>query len=80
MSIILGLLIACLGLYFLSLFFQMARLEKNMTEGVTVLEKYMINKYSLGEEKVKKAVLTEAERSKGAVEIKIPTQGSHPAP
>jgi hypothetical protein len=49
MSVILGLLIFCLGLYFLSLFFQLARLEKSMTEGVTMLEKFMIAKYSLGE-------------------------------
>ncbi len=49
MSVILGLLILCLGLYFLSLFFQLARLEKLMTESVTLLEKYMIVKYSLGD-------------------------------
>lgn len=49
MSVILGLLICCLGLYFLSLFFQLARLEKLMTESVTLLEKYMIVKYSLGD-------------------------------
>ena len=51
MSVILGLLILCLGIYFLSLFFQVARLEKVMTEGVTLLEKYMIVKYSLGKDK-----------------------------
>ena len=51
MSIILGLLIVCLGLYFLSLFFQVARLEKTMTEGVTLLEKYMIAKYALDKKK-----------------------------
>jgi hypothetical protein len=51
MSIILGLLIFCLGLYFLSLFFQVARLEKTMTEGVTLLEKYMIAKYALDKKK-----------------------------
>lgn len=51
MSIILGLLIVCLGLYFLSLFFQVARLEKAMTEGVTLLEKYMIGKYALDKKK-----------------------------
>ncbi len=47
MAIILSLLIFCLGLYFLSLFFQVARLEKTMTEGVTLLETYMIAKYAL---------------------------------
>jgi hypothetical protein len=47
MSVILGLLIFCLGLYFLSLFFQVARLEKTMTESVTLLERYMMVKYSL---------------------------------
>ena len=51
MSIILGLLIVCLGLYFLSLFFQVARLEKTMDEGVTLLEKYMIGKYALDKKK-----------------------------
>ena len=51
MSIILALLIACLGLYFLSLFFQVARLEKFMNEGVTLLEKYMISKYALDKKK-----------------------------
>ncbi|MEO7427107.1 MAG: hypothetical protein ABI036_18105 [Fibrobacteria bacterium] len=55
MSIILGLLIFCLGLYFLSLFFQVARLEKLMTEGVTLLETYMIAKYSLDKTGKKKA-------------------------
>jgi hypothetical protein len=80
MSVILGLIIVCLGLYFLSLFFQMARLEKIMTEGVTLLEKYMINKYALGEEKTKKAVLSQAEKSKSGVEIKLPPLGSMPTP
>ena len=55
MSIILGLLIFCLGLYFLSLFFQVARLEKSMTESVALLEKYMMVKYSLGDLNKKKA-------------------------
>lgn len=54
MSLILGLLIFCLGLYFLSMFFQVARLEKLMTESVTLLEKYMITKHSLGDGKGKK--------------------------
>ena len=49
MAVILGLLIFCLGLYFLSLFFQVARLEKIMHEDVTLLERFMIHKYSLGE-------------------------------
>ncbi|HKP98520.1 MAG TPA: hypothetical protein VJ385_22510 [Fibrobacteria bacterium] len=51
MSIILGLFIFVLGLYFLSLFFQVARLEKVMSESVTLLERYMILKYSLGDKK-----------------------------
>jgi len=55
MSVILGLLIFCLGLYFLSLFFQLARLEKSMTEGVTLLEKFMMAKYSLGDDGKSKA-------------------------
>jgi hypothetical protein len=49
MSIILGLLIFCLGLYFLSLFFQVARLEKTMSESVGMLEKYMVVKYAMGD-------------------------------
>lgn len=49
MAVILGLLILCLGIYFLSLFFQVARLEKELHEGVTLLEKYMIVTYALGE-------------------------------
>jgi len=53
MSIILGLLILCLGLYFLSLFFQVARLEKSMNEAVTLLERYMIMKHALGSDKGK---------------------------
>ncbi len=51
MSIILGLLILCLGFYFLTQFFQLARLEKGLVEGVTLLEKFMIQKYALGETK-----------------------------
>ena len=47
MGLILGLLIVCLGLFFLSVFFQLARLEKSMTESVTLLERYMIQTYSL---------------------------------
>ncbi len=62
MSVILGLLIICLGIYFLSLFFQVARLEKVMTEGVTLLERYMIMKYSLGKKKADE----EKEREKAA--------------
>ena len=54
MALILGLLIVCLGLYFLSLFFQVARLEKSMSESVTLLEKFMIVKHSLGDESKKK--------------------------
>lgn len=54
MAVILGLLIICLGIYFLSLFFQVARMEKEMTEGVTMLERYMIVTYALGEGKAKK--------------------------
>ena len=54
MAIILGLLIFCLGLYFLSLFFQVARLEKTMTESVALLEKYMMVKYSMGDMNKKK--------------------------
>lgn len=37
----------CLGLYFLGLFFQVARLEKELLEDVTLLERYMIVTYAL---------------------------------
>lgn len=63
MSLILGLLILCLGVYFLSLFFQVARLEKIMNESVSLLEKYMIVKHSLGNEKPKPG---DADASEGA--------------
>lgn len=46
-------MIFCLGIYFLSLFFQVARLEKLVTEGVMLLEQFMIVKYSLGVDKKK---------------------------
>jgi hypothetical protein len=51
MAVILGLLILCLGIYFLGLFFQVARLEKELVEGVALLERYMIVTYALGESK-----------------------------
>jgi hypothetical protein len=54
MAVILGLLILCLGVYFLGLFFQVARLEKEMTEDVTLLERFMIVTYALGDDKKKK--------------------------
>ena len=54
MAVILGLLIVCLGIYFLGLFFQVARLEKELHEGVTLLERYMIVTYALGDENGKK--------------------------
>jgi hypothetical protein len=76
MSIILGLLILCLGLYFLSLFFQVARLEKVMTEGVTLLEKYMMTKYSLGDDGKMKA---EAAAAAAAAAKGKGTGGSQPA-
>ena len=63
MSIILGLLIFCLGLYFLSLFFQVARLEKSMNESVSLLEKYMMVKYAMADENKKKAEEAEAEKA-----------------
>jgi hypothetical protein len=68
MSLILGLLILCLGLYFLSLFFQVARLEKVMTEAVTLLEKYMMVKYSLGLDGKKKGEGAAAEAGAEAAE------------
>ena len=67
MTVILGLIIICLGLYFLSLFFQLARLEKTMSEHVGLLEKYMIATYSLGdnsEDKDKEAAPEEAGAAK----------------
>ncbi len=69
MSIILGLLILCLGIYFLGLFFQVARLEKSLTDGVTLLEKYMIVKYSLGDDKKTKSSVVVIEKGMAAVKI-----------
>jgi hypothetical protein len=54
MAVILGLLIFCLGIYFLGLFFQVARLEKQMAEDVSLLERFMIVTYALGEDKKEK--------------------------
>lgn len=53
MAVILGLLIFCLGIYFLGLFFQVARLEKELHEDVTLLERYMIVTYALDKKDVK---------------------------
>lgn len=63
MSVILGLLIVCLGLYFLSLFFQVARLEKALNEDVALLEKYMIVTYALD-----KTAKPEGEAGEGGAE------------
>jgi len=77
MSVILGLLIFCLGLYFLSLFFQLARLEKSMTEGVTLLEKYMMTKYSLGDDgKTKAEAAAAAAAAEKALAKESPAPGS----
>jgi hypothetical protein len=65
MSVILGLLIFCLGIYFLSLFFQVARLEKVRVEAVALLERYMIVKHSLGNKKKDPAAGAEAADSGG---------------
>ena len=51
MAILLGLLIICLGLYFLSLFFQVARLEKELQDGVVLVEKYMVVTYAMIDKK-----------------------------
>ena len=64
MSIILGLMILCLGLYFLSLFFQVARLEKSMSESVSLLERYMMVKHALKDETGKKAEAAKVEPEK----------------
>ena len=64
MTVILGLLLLCFGLYFLSLFFQVARLEKAMTEGVSLLEKYMMTKHSLGDDGKMKAEAAAAAAAK----------------
>ncbi|MBW8889214.1 MAG: hypothetical protein JF616_15780 [Fibrobacteres bacterium] len=77
MSVILGLLIFCLGLYFLSLFFQLARLEKSMTEAVTVLEKFMMAKYSLGDDGKTKA---EAAAATAAAEKALAKEGGAATP
>lgn len=64
MSIILGLMIICLGLYFLSLFFQVARLEKSMGESVSLLERYMMVKHAMTDESAKKADAAEGDAEK----------------
>lgn len=79
MSVILGLLIFCLGLYFLGLFFQVARLEKNMTEGVTLLEKYMMTKYSLGDDGKMKAEAAAAAAAAEKAQSKEPPAPKPPA-
>jgi hypothetical protein len=80
MALILGLLIICLGLYFLSLFFQVARMERTMTEAVTLLERYMILKYSLGEEKKKKEGDSAVEAPKVGEKLNIPAMPIPPKP
>lgn len=70
MAIILGLLILCLGLYFLNVFFQLARLEKTMTENVTLLERYMIATYSL--ETKKEEPKPAPEKGQGGIVIPKP--------
>ena len=47
MTVILALLTVCLGLFFLSVFFQLAKMERRMQEHVTLLEKYMSQRYNL---------------------------------
>jgi hypothetical protein len=64
MSIILGLMILCLGLYFLSLFFQVARLEKSMSESVSLLERYMMVKHAMTDETGKKTEAAEGDAEK----------------
>jgi hypothetical protein len=64
MSIILGLMILCLGLYFLSLFFQVARLEKSMSESVSLLERYMMVKHAMTDETGKKPGAAEGDAEK----------------
>jgi hypothetical protein len=69
MALILGLLIFCLGIYFLGLFFQVARLEKELHEGVTMLERYMIVTYALSDAKGEK---TDGEAAKEGVAPQAP--------
>ena len=76
MAIILGLLIFCLGLYFLSLFFQVARLEKLVTDSVVVLEQFMIVKYSLGTDKKKAQQNKESADAAAPPAIEIPKPAS----
>ena len=47
MTLFLALLTLCLGLFFLSVFFQLAKMEKRMQKQVTLLEKYMSQRYNL---------------------------------
>ena len=49
MTLLLALLCVCLGLFFLSAFFHLAKMEKRMHAQVTALEKYMTARYNLAE-------------------------------
>ena len=46
MTLILALFTLCVGLFFLSVFFHVARLETRMNDQVTLLEKYMTQRYN----------------------------------
>ena len=49
MAILLALLVFCLLLFFLSVFFQLAKMERRMLRQVTLLEKYMTQRYNLSD-------------------------------
>ncbi len=60
MAIFLGLLVVCLGAYFLHIFFQMSRLEKALTETVNELETFLKLRYGITE----KPIATENQEDK----------------
>ena len=47
MAVLLGLLTLCLSVFFLSVFFQVAKMERRMQRQVEMLEKYMTQRYSV---------------------------------
>ena len=49
MTVLLALFVVCLGVFFLNVFFQIAKMERRMHDQVTALEKYMTQRYNLSD-------------------------------
>ena len=47
MTYFLAFLTLCLALFFLSVFFQLSKMERRMADQVTLLEKYIMMRYGL---------------------------------